>query len=184
MNENQDAVPMELEIGKLQLSEISNSELEGVSQSFIAKYVTVKNSIHDTVEEAAYVCKKYLDPKYVPDEKTAKADRAELNKADKSIAEMYADLKKVYEKPLQLIESDVKAIRSAIKEASEVPDKAVKLYKEIQDTKKRQDITDYFLSKKFDLIPLERIWNPKWLNKTMEMRDIIKEIDEVIAKIY
>lgn len=179
-----DAVPMELEITKLQISEISETELEATLQRVIVGHRDAVKSIHDSMEDAAYVYKKYLESNYVPDEKTAKEDRAELNKAEKNIAERFSDLKEAYEKPLRPIETEVKAIRNAIKEASGVVDKSVKIYKEIQDKKKRQEVTDYFLTKKFDLVPLERIWNEKWLNKTMQMRDIEKEIDGVIAKIY
>ena len=184
MNEKQDAVPMEIEIIKLPISEISDKELSDTLSRVIAEHKDAVKSIHDSMEDATYVYKKYLNPNYVPDEKTAKADRAELNKAEKIIGERFATLKAAYEKPLLPMEAEIKAIRNAIKEAAEVPYKAVTVYKEMQDKKKRQEINDYFITKKFDLVPLERLWNPKWLNKTMEMHDIAKEIDEAIAKIY
>ena len=179
-----EAVPMELMITDLPISEISDDELNDAFRSVVAEHKDAVKSIHDSMETAAHVYKKYLNPNYVPEEKTAKEDRAELNKAEKNIAEKFASLKEAYEKPLRPIESEVKTIRNAIKNAAGVVDKSVKTYKELQDKKKRQEILDYFLSKKFDLVPLQKIWNDKWLNKTMKMSDIQKEMDEAIAKIY
>ena len=179
-----DVKPTDLVIADFQISEISDAELENAFHRVVMEHKDAVKSIHDSMDTAAAVYKKYLNPNFVPEEKIAKDDRAELNKAEKNIAEKFAALKEAYEKPLRPTETEVKTIRNAIKEAAGVVDRSVKAYKELQDKKKRQEVTDYFLTKKFDLVPLERIWNEKWLNKGMKMPDISKEIDEAIAKIY
>jgi hypothetical protein len=93
-------------------------------------------------------------------------------------------LKKAYEKPLQGIEVNIKQIREAIKTASGNVDKAVKVYEELQKTRKRTEIDDYFASKKFELVPLEKLFDPKWLNKTKEMYEVRQELDAKITSIY
>jgi hypothetical protein len=179
-----EAVPMDLVIADLQISEISDAELENALHRVVVGHKNAIASIHDSMEDADYVYRKYLDPNYVPQEDIAKKDRAELNKAEKIIAERYAELKEAYEKPLQNIEANIKSIRNAIKEASGVVDKAVKTYDELRKKKKQQEVTDYFITKKFDLVPLERIWDEKWLNKTANMKDIAEQMDAAITKIY
>jgi hypothetical protein len=127
---------------------------------------------------------KYADPNYEPTEKGAKADRAMLNRAEKSVA---AEAKKVrdnYNKPLEEFNNLVAEIRSTIKDASAVVDGAVKAYEEKQKEAKLAQIQEYFTGKKFDLVPLEKIFDQKWLNKTAKMPDIRKAIDDQIAEIY
>jgi hypothetical protein len=179
-----DAVPMELVIAEMEVSEISEKDLESTFQRVVIAHKDAVRFILASMQDADDVYRKYLDPNYIPLEDVAKKDRAELNKAEKIIADQYTTLKEAYEKPLQNIEANIKSIRKAIEEASGVVDKAVKTYEELQKKKKRQEVTDYFITKKFDLVPLNRIWDEKWLNKTAKMKDITKQIDAVIAKIY
>jgi len=127
---------------------------------------------------------KYHNPDYVPDEKTAKADRAELNRAEKLVAEKAREVKVAWNKPLETFDGLVSEIRSTIKEASGVVDGSVKKYEEKQKTAKREAIQKYFDSKKFDLVSLDSIFDQKWLNKGTKMNDIMVEINEAIAKIY
>jgi len=175
---------MDLIKADFQISEISDTELEKALKKVIADHKNVVNSIKNSMDDASAVYKKYLEPDFMPDEKQAKDDRAELNKAEKDIADQFATLKKAYEKPLSGIELNITEIRKAIKGASETVDKKVKDYEEIRKTKKKQEITDYFKIKKFELLPIERIWNERWLNKTFEMRDIEIEMDGIIKGIY
>jgi len=179
-----DAVPMELVIADMEVSEISEKDLENTFQRVVATHKDAVRSIHASMQDADDVYHKYLDPAYAPLEDVAKKDRAVLNKAEKNIADQYATLKEAYEKPLQGIESNIKQIRNAIKEAAGNVDKAVKTYEELQKNKKKQEITDYFLTKKFELVPLERIFDQKWLNKTAKMKEVCEELDAKIQAIY
>ena len=127
---------------------------------------------------------KYHDPNYVPTEATAKADRAELNRAEKLVADKARDVKAKWNAPLETFNEYISEIRSTIKEASGVVDNAVKIYEELQKTKKKQEITDYFATKKFELVPLERIFDTKWLNKSKTMKEVKDELDAKIKAIY
>jgi hypothetical protein len=63
-------------------------------------------------------------------------------------------------------------------------DAKVKAYDEAQKSKKRLEIQSYFDGKKFELVPLDDIFDEKWLNKGTKMKDIREQIDEKIAGIY
>jgi hypothetical protein len=183
-NGNKEAVPMELVIAEMEVSEISESELETTFQRVVAAHKDAVGSIQASMQDADDAYRKYLNPDYIPLEDVAKEDRASLNKAEKNIAEQYSTLKKAYEKPLQNIEANIKQIRNAIKDASGVVDKAVKAYEDMQKSKKKQEIADYFATKKFDLVPLEKIFDHKWLNKGAKMKDVREELDEAVSAVY
>jgi hypothetical protein len=179
-----DADKNEVVIADLQISSISDSELEAAFKSVVAEHKDAVASIHKSMVEADNAYRKYLDPAYEPEEAGAKKDRATLNKAEKNIAEKYAGLKAAYEKPLENVELNIKSIRNAIKAASGVVDSSVKTYEEAQKEKKRKGIEEYFATKGFDLVPLDRLFNDKWLNKGAKMANIREELDSGIAEVY
>jgi len=171
-------------ISNMSISEISDDELETAFLSVAIQHKDAIKSIHQSMVNADNASQKYLDENYEPSEEEAKKDRAVLNKEEKNIADQYATLKKAYEKPLENIETNIKSIRNAIKTASGVVDKAVKTYEEKQQEKKRKEIQAYFDSKNFNLVPLDKIFVYKWLNKTYKMGFIKSEIDHTIIAIY
>jgi hypothetical protein len=127
---------------------------------------------------------KYLDANYIPDEKTAKADRAELNRVEKEVAAQAKRISAAYNAPLETFNDIVSKIRATIKNASQTVDNAVKTYEEAQKGEKRQTIQAYFDGKDFDLVSLDRFFDDRWLNKGYKLPDIKKEIDAKIAEIY
>jgi gas vesicle protein len=127
---------------------------------------------------------KYLDANYIPDEKTAKADRAELNRVEKEVAVQAKRICVAYNAPLEAFNDIVSEIRTTIKNASQTVDNAVKAYEEAQKEAKRQEIQAYFDGKNFVLVPLDMFFNDRWLNKGYKLPDIKKEIDGKIAEIY
>ena len=180
-----EAVPMnDLAITDLEVSEISDIELEDAFRRVILTHKEAVASIHQSMKDANDAYQKYLDPAYIPLEEVAKVDRATLNKAEKNIAEKYAGLKEAYEKPLSNIEANIKEIRRVIKNASGTVDLAVKRYEETRKSKKREEIIAYFHSKKFDLVAPADLFDERWTNKGAKMKDIMDEIDEKIAVIY
>jgi len=177
-----DAVPMK--IADLEISEISEQELENTFQRVMVAHKDAVKSIQASIRDADEAYRKYLDVNYVPLEDVAKKDRAEINKAEKNIADQFAVLKKAYEKPLQNFDENIKHIRKAIKDASGIVDNAVKVYEEKQKNQKRADIETYFATKKFELVPLESLFDDRWLNKTKPMKEVREELDTKIANIY
>jgi hypothetical protein len=174
----------DLVIANMEISTIRDSDLEAAFLAVVNEHKEVVASIHQSMTDADEAYRKYLDSDYEPDEQEAKKDRATLNKAEKNIQEKFAALKTAYEKPLLGIEANIKSIRGAIKEASGVVDSAVKTYETKQQARKREAIEEYFATKKFDLIPLERLFDNKWLNKGAKLPQIKKELDAKIAEVF
>jgi hypothetical protein len=174
----------DLVIANLQISGISDADLEASFKAVLLEHKEAVASIKKSMNEADDAYRKYLNPTYVPIEALAKADRAMLNKSEKNIAEKYATLKAAYERPLAKFEGNIREIRGAIKKASGLVDTAVKSYEEAEKAKKQEEIDVYFAGKNFDLVPLARLFNERWLNKGFKPADIRKEIDAKIAEIY
>ena len=179
-----DAVTMDVAIADLQVSEISDKELEDAFRRVLVERKDAIASIQRSMKDADEVYRKYLNEDYEPLEDVAKKDRAKLNSAEKNIAEKYASLRAAYERPLQTIDENIRMIRKAIKNASGVVDGAVKSYEEKQKSAKRKEIQAYFDAKNFDLVSLDKIFDEKWLNKGAKMKDVRERIDEDIADIY
>ena len=127
---------------------------------------------------------KYHSPDYIPTEQVAKKDRASLNRAEKKVAEKAKEIRDLWNAPLDEFNEIVVETRKTIKEASGVIDTAVKDYEAKEKEKKREDIQTYFSGKKFDLVPLERLFDEKWLNKGTKINEIKEQIDEKISAIY
>ncbi|MDR2597246.1 MAG: DUF1351 domain-containing protein [Treponema sp.] len=179
-----EVMPMELAISEMEISTISEQELETTFQRVIASHKDAIMSIKQSMDDVDTVYKKYRDPNYIPIEEVAKKDRAALNKAKDNIASQFKTLKEAYERPLENIELNIKQICNAIKNASANVDSAVKAYEEKQKAAKRKDIKSYFATKNFDLVPLDRIFDPRWTNKTKPMKEVRDELDEKISAIY
>jgi len=80
------------------------------------------------LEAVMHGVEKYHNPDYVPTEATAKADRAELNRAERLVAEKAREVKDKWNAPLETFNEYVAEIRSTIKKASGIVDDAVKTF--------------------------------------------------------
>lgn len=127
--------------------------------------------------------KDYTPESYQGDADRAKKDKAELNKAKDTVASARKKIIAEVMKPYTDFEERCKALEKKIEKASRALDEIVKERKAKEDEKKRSMIELYWKTKNFDLVKLDAIFNPKWLNKTYKESDIISEIDEKIAEI-
>jgi len=127
---------------------------------------------------------KYRDPDYIPNETTAKADRAALNRADKLVAEKAREAVDKYNEPIEPFKGLVAEIRNTIKGAVGIVDCSVKNYETKQKTAKREEIQKYFATKNFELVPPDRIFDQRWLNKTAKIKEVREELDAKIQAVY
>ncbi|MDR2509765.1 MAG: DUF1351 domain-containing protein [Spirochaetaceae bacterium] len=127
---------------------------------------------------------KYKAPDYEPDEKTAKSDKAALNKAAKLVDEERKRVERAYNAPLEELKQVCREIKSELENASTIADEKYTFFCQAQKEKKRKIIVHYFESLKFDVLPLERLFDPRWLNKTVKMEDITAELDAKINRVY
>ena len=118
--------------------------------------------------------------------KQAKDDRAGLNKFKEAIETRRKEIKNLCLKPYNDFEAKVKELTGLIDQPILAIDSQIKNFDNQRIEAKRVDITDFFNSAIGDLkeiLPLEKIFNPKWLNATYKMTTIEKEIVETVGKV-
>ena len=128
--------------------------------------------------------KDYDPKKFEGDADLAKKKRAELNSAKQKLSRSRIDLVKELMKPYEDFENRCKALEKKVDTASSFLDEIVKIKEQEEKDNKRKTIELLWATKNFDLFPLDKIFNQKWLNKTFKESDIIAEMDAVIEKTY
>lgn len=118
------------------------------------------------------------------DADSAKKSRAELNNAKKELSAARIKLIAELMKPYTDFETRCKNLEKMIGEASGRLDEIVKIKEEEEKAKKRQIIELIWNQKNFSLFPLDKVFNPKWLNKSYKETDIMADIDAIIEKTY
>lgn len=116
----------------------------------------------------------------------AKADRAALNKLAEAMASKRREMKARYLEPYTTFETQCKEIEGMISQVSGQIDTQVKEYENAEKDVKRKEIAAYYSeagAQIVDQVPLDAIFNPKWLNKTYRMESIKAEIDATVARI-
>ena len=126
----------------------------------------------------------YKPENYLGDAELAKKDRAELNKARDKIKRARIELIQELMKPYSDFEERCKALEKKIDSASGLLDEIVKIKEAEEKEKKRKQIEVLWESKKFDLFPLDKVFSPKWLNKTCKMQQISDEMDVLVDRTY
>lgn len=121
---------------------------------------------------------------YSGDADSAKKDRAELNASKKVISAKRIAIMKELMKPYNDFETRCKNLEKMIDEASSKLDEVVKVKENAEKEAKRQEIEALWAEFDFPLFSVNKIFNPKWLNKTMKMIDIKKEMKEKIEQTY
>lgn len=129
---------------------------------------------------------KYQNLVYTPENiKEAKDDRATLNALKKSLNDKKIKIKKEFMVPYDDFEAKIKELIELVdKPASEI-DKQVKVFEEQEKAKKREAIKTIYsenIGAYAELISLEKLYDPRWENKTYKETDITKEIQDVVKK--
>ena len=114
----------------------------------------------------------------------AKSDRANLNKLKKSISDERIAQKKLFLAPFEEFETKCKEVEKLINDTSSSIDVQIKAFDEMEKEAKRKEIEFIYIQNIGDyskLIPLAKIYDSKWENKTFKLKDIevaIKYIKE------
>ena len=116
--------------------------------------------------------------------KEAKADRAKLNKLRTAIDTRRKDIKKEYMKPYTEFEGKIKELTLLIDQPIKAIDTQLESYEERRKQAKMEKIQDAYeetlnawSSTIRDIIPLERILDPKWLNATTSMKSVGEDLE-------
>ena len=111
--------------------------------------------------------------------KTAKDDRAKLNKLADALKESKLSVKRTVMKPYDAFAAKVDELIGMVTSVNVGIDDAVKGYENAEKDEKRAKIQQFFILTVGDLkdvLPFERLYNPRWLNATYKAADIEGEI--------
>lgn len=126
----------------------------------------------------------YKDFKLTDNYGEAKDLRARLNNAGKALNAKKIAVKKAYMEPYEYGEAQIKELIGMIDEVSSAIDVQIKDYEENMKKKKREDIEELF--KTFEnprKIPLEKVFNEKWLNAGTSAKAIERDIAAALEKV-
>lgn len=112
----------------------------------------------------------------------AKKDKATLNKASKALNDKRIELEKQFMEPFSEFKEVITDTCKLIKTATDKIDSVVKESEAKEKENKRAQIVDYFDGLNFTLVPIEKFFDEKWLNKTVKIKDVQKEILDKINK--
>ena len=116
----------------------------------------------------------------------AKDKRAKLNALVKSVEDARKSVKKTMLEPYNDFEKQIKELVALIQQPIDAIDTQVKAFEDAAKEEKYQSIARFYqtnIGSLMDIVPIERILNPKWANKGMDFMVITQEMITQINKI-
>ena len=150
-----------------------------VPQMGIANFEEIKKDLIEKTEVYGKIV--YTDENI----QTAKADRSTLNKFIKAVNDERIRIQKEYMKPFDSLKAQCDELMKIAEEPKAAVDKVIKEYETIKQDEKKMKIQELFDSMLFpDFVKLdEKIFNPKWLNATVTMKQIEDSLQETKTQI-
>jgi hypothetical protein len=118
--------------------------------------------------------------------KKAKEDRARLNKFQKACEDRRKDLKAYYLAPYNAFEEQYKDLMTVVQAPCYLIDKQVKEFEEKGKAEKLEQIENIWnenIGELDNLVSFDKVYDLKWLNVGVSIKNIEKEIIERIVKI-
>ena len=158
---------MELKIKDYQLPESIDFNFEEMKKELTLKAETYSNMVYTE-----------------SDIKSAKADRAELNKLKKDANDKRIAMQKLYMVPFDAFKAKVDELISIIDKPITIIDEQVKAYELKQKQEKEEAIRKLFDEKNtYDWLTLEKVADAKWKNASTSLKSIGEELDITLASI-
>lgn len=153
-------------------------EQVAIPEKIAFNYEELKQELSDKV-------KMYETLVYTDDQiKSAKADRADLNRLKKALNDERIRREKEYMQPFNAFKAQINEIIGIIDKPVALIDKQIKEYEEQQKQKKADTIARYWDSVEApEWLDLDKIYDTRWLNASVSMKSIQAEIDERIKGI-
>lgn len=116
--------------------------------------------------------------------KSAKSDKADLNKLKKAVDERRKEIKKAYLEPYQKIEEECKYIIDMIDEPIKAIDRQIRAFDDKEkDDRKMKLKTAFYKMPHHSWLDFEDVLPEKWANKTEKTEKIISEIQSAVDRI-
>ena len=136
-------------------------------------------------------CEEYRTSVYTEDSiKSAKADRAMLNRLKDSLNAERLRRQKEYMRPFEDFKIRIDELIGIIDAASSAIDGQVKAFEELEKEKKNADISAIFDGLKADkdknipeFVVLVNVWDQRWLNKSKTLKTIAEEMTGKLEQI-
>lgn len=153
-------------------------EQVAIPEKIAFNYEELKQELSDKV-------KMYETLVYTDDQiKSAKADRADLNRLKKALNDERIRREKEYMQPFNAFKAQINEIIGIIDKPVALIDKQIKEYEEQQKQKKADAIAQYWDSAESpEWLDLDKIFDSKWLNASVSLKAIQTEIELKIASI-
>ena len=152
--------------------------LEQLPQQIDCNFESLKKELEENLQ-------KYSSIVVTPDSiAAAKKSRADLNKLKSVIDERRKEVKREWCKPLDIFEDNVKTLTALINEPIEVIDKQIKTFDEERISEKKVALLECYSSNIGDLadvIPFERLIDPKWKNVTADLEKLKSDLRDKIS---
>ena len=158
---------------------IYNPSEDGFIKEISWNYEEIKKEVQAKVEH-------YKNLVYTDDQiKNAKTDRATLNKFITALENKRKEIKKQCLAPYEAFEKQLKEVVASVNEPVMLIDSQVKAYEEQEKTKKQNEILQFWdgIEDKPEWLNISAIWSEKWLNASVKMPTIEKEINSKLEQI-
>lgn len=116
----------------------------------------------------------------------AKKDRAALNRLVNALEDKRKEVKKQCLAPYEDFERKIKELVSLVNKPIMAIDSQIKAFEQAKIDEKRAAIEQFYRANAgnlVDLLPLDRIVNPKWANATMPLMQVTQELYDKLTKV-
>lgn len=153
--------------------------------TLIVKEKTLGNLVTNAKDIKAYVAEKLKEYSVENCEsvKDAANKKAEINNAIKTLNDRRIALEKEWNLPFQEFKEIIAETTGMMKTVSSNLDAIVKEQENREKEAKKASIEELWATKRFNLVPLARVFNMKWLNKTTKLTSVDAELDDIIKRI-
>lgn len=127
--------------------------------------------------------KTFTVERYLDNPESAKSDKAILTKVKETISDKRKEVSAKWNEPLNAFLDEMKSLEKDVSNAYDGLNDIVKQAEKAEKEKKRKEIETYWHTLGVSIVTLDRIFNPKWLNKTFSMTDVMKEVEQKVEKI-
>jgi len=118
--------------------------------------------------------------------KVARQDRAALNKFKEALEDKRKEIKKMCLQPYEAFEKKMKQLTALVDKPIQAIDGQIKSYENAKKAEKKSQIQAYYDEKIGDLknlLSFDRIFEERWLNVNVSMKEICAAIDESIRRV-